>query len=79
MKSDEELTGAIERMVRALGERCAAGDPDTAFYLIAVRERVDVAFATAVAGWRHNFSDAQIAGELGVTKQAVQKRWPRAA
>lgn len=78
MKSDEEMAEAIARMVRALGKRCAVGDPDSAVYLRVVRHALDAAEAGAVAGWRRSlFSDAQIGRELGVTKQAVQKRWPR--
>lgn len=77
MKSDQELAEAIVRMTRALGARCASGDPDTAFYLNMVQQQLDAARSEAVAGWRRNFSDGQIARELGVTKQAVQKRWPR--
>lgn len=77
MKSDEETAGGIVRLVRALGRRCAEGDPDTAVYLRAARAALDAAETEAVAGWRRNHTDAQIGRELGVTKQAVQKRWPR--
>lgn len=78
MKSDEEMTAGIVRMTRALGRRCAEGDPDSAVYLRLVGEQLERSTAEAVAGWRAlGFSDAQIGRELGVTKQAVQKRWPR--
>lgn len=80
MKSDEEVAEGIARMVRALGRRCAAGDPDSAVYLRMIRQALDAAEAGAVTGWRRQqFSDTQIGRELGVTKQAVQKRWPRTA
>lgn len=77
-RSDEDLAEAIVRLVRALGRRAAAGDPDTAQLLNLVRDELDAQYAQAVAGWRSmGFSDAMIGGELRVTKQAVQKRWPR--
>lgn len=78
MKSDEELAEAVVRMTRALGRRCAAGDPDSGALLRLVRDELHQAETDAVAGWRRlGFTDSQIGRELGVTKQAVQKRWPR--
>jgi hypothetical protein len=77
-KSDAHVAGAVVSLVRALGVRCSRLDPDSAAYLVRVQAELDDAFATAVAGWRDSgFSDAWIGRELGVTKQAVQKRWPR--
>lgn len=76
-RSDEYLADAILRMVTALGKRAREADPDTAVYFRLIQERIDQELALAVASWRRNFSDGQIASELGVTKQAVQKRWPR--
>lgn len=65
-------------MIRALGRRFEVADPDTARYLSLIRDEVQEAEGRAVAGWRRlGFSDSQIGRELGVTKQAVQKRWPR--
>lgn len=65
-------------MIRALGRRFASADPDTARYLSLIRSELDEAHAQAVAGWRRfGFSDSQIGRELGITKQAVQQRWPR--
>lgn len=78
MKSDEEVAEGIGRLVRALGRRCAEGDPDTAVYLRMVGDELRAAESAAVAGWRRlGFSDTQIGRELGVSKQAVQQRWPR--
>jgi hypothetical protein len=77
-RSDEDVAEAIGRMIGALGRRCAAADPDTGKLLRFLAGELDDAFAEAVAGWRAaRFSDAQIGRELGVTKQAVQQRWPR--
>lgn len=77
-RSDEDVAEAIARMIGALGRRCADADPDTAALLRLLQTELDDAFALAVAGWRAaGASDAQIGRELGVTKQAVQQRWPR--
>jgi hypothetical protein len=77
-RSDEDLAEGIARLIRALGKRCAAGDPDSAGLLSYLQAELDDALALSVAGWRRlQFSDSQIGAELGVTKQAVQQRWPR--
>lgn len=76
-KSDEETVEGVGRLIRAVGRRCATADPDTAAYLRYLQLELDEAYTAAVEGWRRNFSDAQIGRELGVTKQAVQQRWPR--
>lgn len=78
MKSDEDLAEAIGRLILALGRRCAAGDPDSAHLLGYVEDLLDDALTCAVRGWRASgFTDTQIGAELDVTKQAIQKRWPR--
>lgn len=77
-RSDDDIADGIGRMIRALGRRCADADPDTGKLLRFLAGELDDAFAEAVTGWRRSgFSDAQIGRELGVTKQAVQQRWPR--
>ncbi len=79
-KSDEEVVEAVGRLIRAVGRRCSESDPDAAAWLTFLRSELDDAYARAVDGWRSaGFSDARIGAELGVTKQAVQKRWPRTA
>lgn len=77
-RSDDDVAEAIGRMINAFGRRCAEADPDTGSLLRFLRDRLDEAYAVAVDGWRAaGITDAQIGRELGVTKQAVQKRWPR--
>lgn len=77
-RSDDDVAEGIGRLVRALARRCAQADPDTAQLLRYLAGELDDAFSLAVAGWRASgFSDAQIGRELGVSKQAVQQRWPR--
>lgn len=78
MKSDEELTDAIVRMTRALGRRCAETDPDSVRLLLMVQDELRESMALAVEGWRSTgATDGQIGREMGITRQAVQKRWPR--
>lgn len=78
-RTDSELAGAIGRQIAALGRRLALDDPEPSYRLLAeLRGAVESALAVAVAGWReHSFSDGEIGEALGVTKQAVQQRWPR--
>lgn len=72
------MAEGIGRLIAALGRRCAAGDPDTVRLLVGLHDSTDAAMTEAVAGWRASgFTDAQIGRELGVTRQAVAKRWPR--
>lgn len=74
-----ELTSAVARMIRAIGARCAEDDADTLLLLRELETALEQAWATAIAGMRAaGHSDRVIAGELGVTRQAVEQRWPRA-
>lgn len=77
-KSDEEVLKGVLRQVAAVGRRAGTADPDSARLLRLLEEEVEQAWAAAVAGWRETgFSDTEIGRELGVSKQAVQQRWPR--
>lgn len=78
----EKETGEIVRFLagqlRRLSARMAAEDPDGLKELRLLAEELESAIAIAVAGYRRSgFSDADIGRELGVSKQAVQQRWPR--
>jgi hypothetical protein len=77
-RSDEDVVAGVGRLIEAVGKRAATADPGSAAHLTYLRDALDDAFTAAVAGWRSlRFSDSQIGRELGVTKQAVQQRWPR--
>ena len=77
-RSDAELAGAAGRFIRALGSRCATADPDSVRHLLALQREVEHQLAYSVQAWRQaGFSDSKIGAELGVSKQAVQRRWPR--
>lgn len=74
-----EVSKAVVRLTKAIGRRVAAdGIPEYLDELGAVERALHEAYATAVAGLRETgFSDAEIGRPLGVTRQAVQQRWPR--
>jgi len=73
-----EVAAGVLRIVRALGQRISTGDPDELQLLNELAGEVVVAFQVAVDGIREaGFSDGDIGNALGITKQAVQKRWPR--
>jgi hypothetical protein len=77
-RTDGEVAAAAVRMVTALGVRLAQDDPTEVVLLADVDAAVVWAYSNAVAGWREaQFSDAEIGRALGVSKQAVQQRWPR--
>jgi hypothetical protein len=77
-RSDEDVVEGVARLIRAVGKRAAASDPDSAAWLDFLQDELDLAYRRSVAGWRESgFSDTQIGRELCVTKQAVAQRWPR--
>lgn len=66
----------VRRMIRAHGRRCANADPEDLAELVDVARSLDEAITEAVAGMRANgFSWGQIAGPLGITRQAAQQRY----
>lgn len=75
-RSTGEVVGAARRMLRAVGER--VDDPDELKAFATLAGDLGNALAAAVTGLRSaGFTDAQIGAGLGVTKQAVQRRFPR--
>jgi len=72
-----DLAAGAARMIRALGVRVASEDAELSQFR-ALAGELERALAHAIAGLRgHGMSDGQIGRELGVTKQAVAKRFPR--
>lgn len=77
-KEDSDIAAAVARLIRALGKRAATADPNTGADLKMLEAEIASAWATAIVGWRRSgFTDADIGAALGVSKQAVQQRWPR--
>lgn len=72
-----DVVEAVARMIRAVGNRAAAEDVDSLEQLKQLDRAMADAWATAIAGLRRNYSDPQIGQALGITRQAVEKRWPR--
>jgi hypothetical protein len=68
-----------QRIVRAFAARVADGDIDALADLVELRDLLDQGIGDAVRALRsepHLYSAQQIADRLGVTRQAVMKRWP---
>jgi hypothetical protein len=73
-----DVADAVGRLILTIGRRVADQDPEDLAHLLMLGERLDEAWAFAVAGIRASgFSDTQIGQALGVSKQAVAQRWPR--
>ena len=78
MRETREVAAAAERMIRAVGERVGMEDPEGILYLSKLSQACDKAAARAVEGLRQGgHTDKAIGEALGMTRQAVQQRWPR--
>lgn len=77
-RSDDELAKAVGRLTRALALRLSEDDPSGLALLVQLEDDLAAAWREAIAGMRGSgFSDTDIGAALGVSKQAVQQRWPR--
>lgn len=77
-REPDETTAAILRMIRALGVQVGQGDPSELRLLLKVDAEIAAAYVAAIAGMRQSgFTDIDIGATLGVSRQAVQQRWPR--
>lgn len=72
-----EYAGMVRRIIRAHGRRVADADEIDLAELVAIRDTLEEAIATAVRGQRENHgrSWADVARGLGTTRQAAQMRY----
>lgn len=72
--------GDARRVISSLGNQCQEGDPEDLRILTALVAHVNFELGKAVAGLRERgFTDVMIGEQLGMSRQAVQQRWPRPA
>jgi hypothetical protein len=73
----EDRTRFIQRMIRGLGRDAAEWDPEDLTKLYRLEIEIGSARAQIVHAMRENgTTDKQIGDALGITQQAVSKRWP---
>lgn len=74
-----DYAAMLRRMVRAYGKRIADGDPSDLAAAVELAAELNDTIGRAVAGMRDEagFSWAELAVELGVSRQAAQQRWGR--
>jgi uncharacterized protein with PIN domain len=72
-----DYVAMMRRMTRGLGRRLADGDPADVASALDVSRELDRVIKESVRAMReaHGFSWAQIADELGMTRQAAQQRF----
>ena len=72
-----EVAAATARMIKAIGRRVGEEDPTSITNLQTLQNALDEAWRNAIAEHRRqDIPDREIAAILGVTRQAVQWRWP---
>jgi hypothetical protein len=78
-RETSEISAMLSRMVRAYGRRLADADPADLADAVELQRLLDRTVGEAVAHLRatHGFSWAELAAELGVTRQAAQQRYGR--
>jgi hypothetical protein len=74
---DDSYAAGVARLIRTLGVRASA-DVQALRWLAGAVDHARAALAMAVDGCRaRGYSDAEIGAALGITRQAVWKRFPR--
>ena len=82
MSRERETADVVEaaiRMVHAVGKRVGDEQPESLHYLKLIEHACENERREAIDRLRElGFTDVQIGDALGMTRQAVQQRWPRA-
>lgn len=76
-----ELASAARRMMRALAVRATEGDTEAIEQLAQLRDDLDAALGSAIAGAREakGYSWQDVAGLIGTTRQNAQQRFGKAS
>lgn len=74
-----EFAAMLSRMVTSYGKRLADSDPSDLVDAVSLQLQLERVIGQAIAQLRatHGFSWADVARELGVTRQAAQQRYAR--
>lgn len=73
----DDRLGGIARFVRALDRNPEEWEPEHLLALRQIEAAIETVRSTAIYGMReHGVTDKQIGEALGITQQAVSKRWP---
>jgi hypothetical protein len=73
----QDRTGALSRMINALGRDLDEWDPADLRAIKGLEDELALLRTRVVLGLRdRGVSDGRIGDALGVTQQAVSKRWP---
>lgn len=76
-KTLQERLGGVRRFIRALDRDVSEWEPDDLIILRHLEAEIDRVRSTVIRGLRETgYTDREIADALGVTQQAVSKRWP---
>lgn len=77
LRTVADRVSALNRMTVSLGRDPSEWEPDDLIRLTYLRSTVDDAIGRAVFALRDGgITDAEIGRALGVSQQAVSKRWP---
>lgn len=76
MVENDDYAAFLRRAVAAHGRWVAAGDVEALGALLALAADIDTAASQGAHGLRAaGYSWAEIAGRLGISRQAAQQRW----
>ena len=73
---NDEYAAFLRRVIRAYSRRVAAGDIEAVADMSALADEIGAAIQDAITDLRgHDYSWADIAHRLNITRQAAQQRW----